>query len=102
LLQAKVKCASSYLIGSFSKIVIKNQAIYHIFYCHPPGFYAIKGNLQPQVRLIVDDKSHSRQPEAKNNLKGGNGRRGTHFSENQARRSKLVSQPQTRRKGEKL
>jgi DNA-binding protein HU-beta len=56
---------------TFSKIVIKNQAFFHIFYCHRLGFYAIKGKLQLQVERVIGDNSLPRRPEVKINLKGG-------------------------------
>jgi hypothetical protein len=57
----------------FSKNVIINQGIFHIFYCHHPGFCAIKKNLQSQAERVVDNNSLPLQPEVKNNLKGGMG-----------------------------
>ena len=59
------------LIMTFSKIVIIKQAIFHIFYCHHRGFYAIKGKLQAQEERVIDIISLPHRPEEKNNLKGG-------------------------------
>jgi hypothetical protein len=44
-IQEKVVTSRFCRSGRFSKNAIIKQAIFHIFYCHHPGFYAIKGNL---------------------------------------------------------
>jgi hypothetical protein len=53
-------------------VMIKPE-FFHIFYCHPAGFCAIKGNLQPQMERGFVNKSQLPYAGEKNNLKGGMG-----------------------------
>jgi hypothetical protein len=58
--------------------VTKGKGFFNIFYCHPPGFYAIKE--KPQLRLAL---GFGIKPwpagRGQKQLKGGMGVRGTHF-----------------------
>jgi hypothetical protein len=53
------------------RIVTTDAGFFNIFYCHHPGFCAIKGNLQPQVDSGFENNSQSALLQGKNNLKGG-------------------------------
>jgi hypothetical protein len=57
--------------------VTKDKGFFYIFYCHPPGFYAIKEKLH--LRLASGFEIKSCPTGRKNNLKGGWASRVTHF-----------------------
>jgi hypothetical protein len=58
--------------------VTKGKGFFYIFYCHPPGFYAIKEKLHLRLASGFEIKSCP-TGRWKKQLKGGMGVQGTHF-----------------------